>query len=273
MIKTRLIETEEGFYVIEVAVCSYTGLCHVYFLVDTGTSNSIFAADVADYIKDDSLIEELGDTISTKTGMASLIIQNVRINMRGHFVERETLPSIKGYDIHGILGSDFFLANNMVLDFSTNELYQHQFRNNETKRMDYYSMKLGLDSYRVPMIVLEGNGICFFFILDSGSNYNVISSCSLKCIQESIKVNTGTFYIQSLGTRSWGTEYTVPFKIHSFAGEKSVIERFVCPYNRLSIIKSQHTLFDINGIIGTAFLRKHKVVLDYHQKIFYSMAV
>ena len=59
MIKTRLIETEEGFYVIEGAVCSYTGLCHVYFLVDTGASNSIFAADVADYIKDDSLKKNL----------------------------------------------------------------------------------------------------------------------------------------------------------------------------------------------------------------------
>ena len=273
MIKTRLIETEEGFYVIEGAVCSYTGLCHVYFLVDTGASNSIFAANVADYIKDDSQIEEFGDTISTKRGMVSFMIQNVKISMRAHFVERETLPSIKGYDIHGILGSDFFLANNIVLDFSTNELYQQQFRDNETKRMEYYSMKLGLDCYRVPVIVLESNGICSFFILDSGSNYNVISSCSLKCIQGSSKVNTGIFCIKGLGTRSWGSEYSVPLKIHSFTGEKSVVERFVCPYNRLSIVKSQHTLFDINGIIGTAFLRKHKVVLDYHQKIFYSMAV
>ena len=273
MIKARLIETEEGFYVIEGAVCSFTGLRHAYFLVDTGASNSIFAADVADCIKDDSLIEELGDTIPTKTGMASLIIQNVRLSMRGHFVERETLPSIKGYDIRGILGSDFFLANNMVLDFSKNELYQHQFRNNEMKRMDYYSMKLGLDSYRVPVIVLESNGICFFFILDSGSNYNVISSCSMECTQGSSEVNTGTFCIQGLRTHSWGTEYIVPFKIKSFAGERTVTERFVCPYNRLSIVKCRHTLFDINGVIGTTFLRKHKVVLDYHQKIFYSMAV
>lgn len=49
------------------------------------------------------------------------------------------------------------------------------------------------------------------------------------------------------------------------------MERFACPVTGGKDVKCQDALFDINGVVGNAFLRKHKMVLDYHQKLFYSM--
>lgn len=46
-VKARLIETEEGFYVIAGTIRKESGMSSSYFLVDMGASNSIFIADVA----------------------------------------------------------------------------------------------------------------------------------------------------------------------------------------------------------------------------------
>lgn len=269
-VKARLIETEEGFYVIAGTIRKESGMSSSYFLVDTGASNSIFIADVATHILGKSLLVGLGRTIHSYTGMVSLSISNVRVMMEAHLVERSMLPSIKGYAISGILGSDFFLSNKVVLDFSTSELYQQTSQGSDTI-YGCFPMSLGMESYKVPMLMLENAGGCFFFIVDSGSDINIISANSLERIQDVTKEGSESFCIQSLAACSQSVEYIIPFQIHSLTGRQQIMERFACPVTGGKDVKCQDALFDINGVVGNAFLRKHKMVLDYHQKLFYSM--
>ena len=269
-IQTRLIETEEGFVLIQGGISQGTCTRSAYFLVDTGASHSLFATETPRGNKVMMIATTFNGTMPAHMGMVSLMVANVGVNINGYLVQQDQFPKIDGYRIAGILGTDFLLANKVTLDFNKGLFHLHFTHHNAPIVTNYYSMELGLNSYKVPVLVLENSGICFFFIVDSGANNNMIDADSLDLMQNVTQNDAGQFHISSLSSSTLATEYSISFKLHSAVHAQPIQDSFVCTNFGANLLVANHDLFRINGVMGQPFLRKHKVILDYHRKIFYS---
>lgn len=104
------------------------------FILDTGANNNMIDSRVATYFKDQAVFEGEnttvgieGNVISTKTVKMPFIFENeaysptftvIPLLEAFKHVEKDT-----GFQIHGILGNQFFMEHKWIINFGKNSLY------------------------------------------------------------------------------------------------------------------------------------------------------
>lgn len=84
-------------------------------------------------------------------------------------IKRQQIPKVE-YSAIGIIGTDFLLRNNLIIDYSKKSSYKG--RKSLSLQMDRYAlckMELGLKGYGIPVMASIIEGQCFFLIADTGS--------------------------------------------------------------------------------------------------------
>lgn len=132
------------------------------------------------------------------------------------------------------------------------------------------SFKPGFTSPKLPIAVFNQNGKDLIFILDSGSDKNVINTDALKLFDHKLKAiedNDQIHQVSGVGGPQEAKICTIPFS----CGEEKFNEEFLAIdiNHTLDGIRKEHCI-QIHGILGSIFLQEHNIVLDYKNLVAYS---
>lgn len=109
---------------------------HVCFIIDTGSTHSMLDKslesifkDNINYVGENSMHGIEGNKVSTKQGILNIIINDKEYELDFCFMQLgEAFASIKsssGIEIHGILGNNFLIANEWVIDYGKFEIREN----------------------------------------------------------------------------------------------------------------------------------------------------
>ena len=103
------------------------------------------------------------------------------------------------------------------------------------------------------------------FIIDTGSDDNVISREALKDIEHSMVEHYGT--LSGVGGVNQVEACLIPFQY----GEEAFTEKFLISdlKDAFDMIRSAHAI-PLHGMIGSKFLMKNNMVLDYNKMLVYN---
>jgi hypothetical protein len=138
----------------------------------------------------------------------------------------------------------------------------------KSNKVEVISFQQGFDLTSMPIVTFYQGENKFNFVLDTGSNSNVIDSNILGCIKH-----------EKLDTTS--THYGVEGNKKSVDTCKIVITYKDKVYEDMYLITDMKKAFDgikqttgvtLHGLIGSKFFNKYKYVLDFDELIAYSKA-
>lgn len=126
-----------------------------------------------------------------------------------------------------------------------------------------YSFELGMQEARIPLIGIFCKEISepLIFIVDTGSNASLMFPNAYTRLNESIKILDKKNELMGVGgIKDETTMSEVSFHI----GETNFTHQFEL-FDSTDVVESfsESTQIEIHGIIGTDFLIKHNVSLDY----------
>ena len=131
------------------------------------------------------------------------------------------------------------------------------------------SFKQGFTPANIPMITIHQGDKEFILVLDSGSEYNVINKEVLNNIDYTAFENDGSMptTLSGIGGKQDVSACTIKFKCN---GEE-YIENFVVNdfTDSIKMMKTETGII-IHGILGSLFMRKNHIVLDYQNLMAYS---
>lgn len=126
-----------------------------------------------------------------------------------------------------------------------------------------YSFEFGLQSARIPLIGIFCKEISnpLIFIIDTGSNTSLLFRNAYTQLNESIKIlekRSGLMGVE--GVQNETTMSEVTFHI----GETNFTHQFEL-FDSTDVVESftASSRIEVHGILGTDFLIKHDVTLDY----------
>lgn len=127
------------------------------------------------------------------------------------------------------------------------------------------SFKQGFVSPKLPIATFEQNGKKLNFLLDSGSDNNVINKEMLSTLNHE-KIETVT-NLAGVG----GVSKTEVCRIKFSCGDQEYTEDFLITdlSQAFGLIEQEHCI-PLHGIIGSSFLRKNNIVMDFEKLIAYS---
>lgn len=132
------------------------------------------------------------------------------------------------------------------------------------------SFKPGFTSPKLPIAVFNQKEKELVFILDSGSDKNVINADALKLFDHKLKATEGNeqeHQLSGVGGPQKAMVCTIPFSCN----EENFEEEFLAVdlNHTLDGIRKEHCI-QIHGILGSIFLQEHNIVLDYKNLVAYS---
>lgn len=130
------------------------------------------------------------------------------------------------------------------------------------------SFKQGFVSPNVPLVTIHQEDKELIFLLDTGSEHNVIDQNALPFINHTvIQDETMPVTLSGVGGKVEVSACSITFK----CGDTEYTDNFVV--NDLSIalkaLKNETGVI-MHGILGSRFLRENNVVLDYQNLVAYS---
>ena len=127
------------------------------------------------------------------------------------------------------------------------------------------SFKQGFVSPKLPIATFEQDGKKLNFLLDSGSDNNVINKEMLSTLNHE-KIETVT-NLAGVG----GVSKTKACRIKFSCGDQEYTEDFLITdlSQAFGLIEQEHCI-PLHGIIGSSFLRKNNIVMDFEKLIAYS---
>lgn len=126
----------------------------------------------------------------------------------------------------------------------------------------YYSLYYGLNSTRLPIILVDVKGECLCFILDTGSTCSLIDSDVVEYFRDMVEP-IGDYCISGLeGTKHKVDMITLPF---NFEGQ--VYKPKFCVKPLLNAFKGikEDSGIQVHGLLGTDFLLENKWIIDFKE--------
>lgn len=242
-INTRINLSADGLSVIHALTQSHGTSQDALFILDTGSNYSMVREPM------------------------EIMIGDSPVRLTANSSESSIFPTVDGRSVQGILGTDFLLRNKLVIDYAEETLSNEPFHCEAHDGYASIPMTAGLDNFGVPLLAVENEGNCFFFIADTGSNTNLIlkrlfrngafhtgpsQSCSLVALlRERLSVDDRSVRF-NLALSGFHGICLVPFE-DTFG----VVDRddLVSPYGAEG--------FRVDGLIGNRFLSRQQFILDF----------
>lgn len=271
----EIIISQDGYSLVKAGLLLNEKWHDGYFIIDTGSSRNIVArASSSRIAKTEEINGFMGKVSHGKEVFAYAEINGKVFPFSGLSIDRKHLPELE-YKILGLIGVEFLLKNNCIIDYRKNILFQGKenlFLHTDTDR-PFVRMGMGLKAYGVPVLVSVSDGHCLFFIADTGSITNII------CKNESIETYnharlTGSkSIIEGLGgsgtVASSNIEIQLLFQHRGKVITQTFNDDFGIKQSPGSILWLDSANFEIDGITGNRFLIKGKWILDFCNKILY----
>ena len=124
----------------------------------------------------------------------------------------------------------------------------------------YYSLYYGLNSTRLPIILVDVKGERLCFILDTGSTCSLIDSDVVEYLRDMVEP-IGDYCISGLeGTKHKVDMITLPF---NFEGQ--VYKPTFCVKPLLNAFKGieEDSGIQVHGLLGTDFLLENKWIINF----------
>lgn len=256
-----ILTSKEGFYVIRIYLDHGRNDEPIYLLLDTGTSTSLMSLD----------------KIRRESNLISFRFYHEGKKYIHYFkdVKEDRIQMIKDFHIQGIIGVDFLLKNQLKVDFGRSKI-SSGFSNRTIQKYDFvYPLRIKNKALRVPIVGIKTETETFAFLIDSGSNYNIISSDLVNINKSSSYNNTEPVVIENMDNSINGYTGNVVIKVASL--NKSNI-RYI-PYSVSAAITDTsnfaHDLFKGNllkGVLGSRFLSENRWIMDFKNMVVYSLA-
>lgn len=128
------------------------------------------------------------------------------------------------------------------------------------------SFKQGLDLTDLPIVTFQQGNQKFNFLLDTGSNNNIIHSAILDRIQYTpINKSSDLYGVEGNKQEVKFCNITLSYKDNSFEYEYAI-----CDMSQAFSHIKQESGVNLHGIIGSKFFHKFQYVLDFKDLIAYS---
>lgn len=134
--------------------------------------------------------------------------------------------------------------------------------------MQEFPLTYGFLKTGLPLIIVEVFNHKLCFLLDTGSNKNIIDKRIYNHFIDKLPVQTNTGSLLSLGGKSGESiEIEIPFKFEQI----SYCEPFLCTGEISSFdeIKMDSGV-QIHGILGSQFFLKHDWIIDFEKRMVYT---
>lgn len=276
----KIIVSKEGYSLIKASILLNDEWHDGYFIIDTGSSSSLVSVDAGSISNGKEKIQGIdGKGTYGERSLTKLMISKTRFSFPCLRIKRQQVP--KGeYSAIGLIGTDFLLRNNLVIDYMKKSLYQGSKSVSISQQMDRHAlckMELGIKDYGIPVIASIIDGQCFFLVADTGSIMNVIS----KDIEHSLKlpdsIPCALSIVEGIGGTMTIAETKTALQIILLHDGKTVYHVLEGIYgikqNAGKIIRTENATYEIDGIIGNKLLIQGKWILDFCNKIMYPLAI
>lgn len=129
------------------------------------------------------------------------------------------------------------------------------------------SFKQGFISPNVPIATFKQGNRKLNFLLDTGSENNIINETALKYIEHETYENPEKVTLSGVGGTTEVGHCIIKFK----CGEEEYAPKFLVSdlTEAFSLLEQEHSIV-LHGILGSLFLKEHNVVLDFTQFVAYS---
>lgn len=262
------IESKEGHTMIRAQTLTSNGWINTYYIIDTGAAKSLFSPEVSkvkgfcDYITDLN-----GVTLMSQRCTAVLSLAEHIMTVDGNVIDYDILPSVAGKHLSGILGVDFFEKYHIILDFSNGGIYLRESWEKETN--EYPFIPMNLESYHIPMILLNFQNHKLPFVVDTGATNNMMVPAITYNSKE--MMNRDSYVIKGLISSCFAKECEVDFYIQMYREGKIVRYDFFDIFafiERDTIVRS--SIFNtIYGLIGNDFIHRQKWIIDFAERKIY----
>ena len=256
-----ILTSNEGFYIIRIYLDNGKNNAPVYLLLDTGTSTSLLSLN---------LIRRESNLISFR-----LSHEGKEYSHNFKDVKEDRIQMVKDYHIQGIIGVDFLLKNQLIVDFWKYEISHGLSKKTFPKYDFFYPLKSMNNLFKVPIVGIKTETDTFAFLIDSGSNSNVISSDLVNINKHASYKGADPIVLENMDSSINGYSSNVVIKVASI--DKGNLKYI--PYSISAAITDtgnfSHDLFKsfyLKGVLGSRFLHENHWIIDFKNLIVYSPA-
>lgn len=126
------------------------------------------------------------------------------------------------------------------------------------------SFSKGFIPPNIPIASFRQGDVDLNFILDTGSDKNVIDSSILENLQHTLIENSNVSILAGLGGAVEVQEYEIPFQHED--------KEFTATFLAADLQKPMDIMYHgyamkIHGMLGSLFLREHKMIMDFDNLI------
>uniref|UniRef100_A0ABD2W0M5 CCHC-type domain-containing protein n=1 Tax=Trichogramma kaykai TaxID=54128 RepID=A0ABD2W0M5_9HYME len=223
------------------------------FLLDTGSQVNL--------IKNNEFIQNIYDTnkrieIRGLTSKKITVSGKVKYFISNRWIEFFVVPADTNITHTGIIGTQFFLSNQICLDFSTNAILNSKnIINNKTYGETYEKRKRLCEAtdelFYVDILSEQSKHLQGQFLIDTGSEANIVAS---HLIPQHCKIDySETFQLKGINNDTVSTIGTI-------------YANFLCEKDVKFLVVPEFCGLPCEGIIGAKFFRQAKAILDFKNK-------
>lgn len=127
-----------------------------------------------------------------------------------------------------------------------------------------YSLAIGLEKLRMPLLMAKVGNVELTFIFDTGATHNTIASFVYEQLSTGFSLLEKDNKVMGIEGKYEGTP--VVESVLYFAGVPILTEFSVVNINNAVIQIQNETGLQIHGFLGIPFLMENKCVLDFEKK-------
>lgn len=275
---------------IEITYNGHDGnICKGKLLIDTGSINCIISKKFIEEYLDPSDINE-----NKKLEIYSLGADGVACNgidftfnigektFKDTFYTDDSFNFIfAGSEFIGLIGSQFLTENKLVMNFASMKIqeYKEEHKYDIKKFNFFFPMDYGLKRYGLPVVGIVNGQQEFIMVLDTRANQNLITK---HVVDEGGFENHIINKMMSIGGVTGNeidtTIRQMKFSVFSLGGDEK--QPKMCNHDEQMLVMDRSKyLLDIDdkskelepvaGLISSVFLKKHKWILDFGNKVIY----
>lgn len=260
-----------------------------WMLIDTGSVNCILNRSVVKYL--DSTAKRDKDTLSILSlnsdetvchgydflfKMGDVVFDDVfYVNPELDFDQ-----DIEG--LVGIIGHEFLSKHKYALDYASKTLHSSNGSLDEFEACEFmFPIEFGIKNYNIPVVHLVTGEKEFVLVADSGANQTLVSRQVLNALGWKVASDNDRGTVKGFNNKQMDTSIQkVNLPLLSLGGMEENLKLFLCK-DTVHVLPEQDYLMDnltdadgnpllpVSGLLSSAFMLKHRWVLDFGQGVMY----
>lgn len=279
MKEAKILITKDGYSLIKAELLLNEKWHEGYFIIDTGSSRNIVSGASNHYlVKTEKINGIKGNESYGEQVFAKIRLLGNTLPFHGLKIDKRIMPKIE-YTILGLIGVDFLLKNDCVIDYQRNCLFKGLRTRpslESSNQHAYIKMDIGLKEYGVPVMPSAIKGQCFFLIADTGSVVNILSRNVGQTIDNHNSSPCTLSIIEGIDGSIEVAESNIKLQLLLQKDDKVINQTFKDNFgmkqSKGNILCLDAAIYAIDGIIGNIFLMRNKWIFDFCNKIMYSMS-